>query len=87
MKYNDLFHIYNALKYNNPKKRAFINSLKNLHPNRAKEITSPKPYDPYYEDPLFAEAKILGISKSLVLEAARWIIKEDEWKRFDIKKL
>lgn len=53
---------------------------------KAKKMLAPKPYEPFYEDPTFAKAKELGISRNLVIQAARWIIEEDKWKNFEITK-
>ncbi len=87
MKFEDIPYVHNALNFNNPQKRVFIKSLEKLSPKRAKEMLNKRFYHPFYKDPLFEEAKALGISKSLVLEAARWVSREHEWKNLDIQRL
>lgn len=87
MRFKDLTKIYYSLKYNTPQKRAFINKLEYLPPQRARQILNPKYYKPYFEDPLFKEGEKLGVSKALIKEIARWILQEDFWKEFNIKRL
>lgn len=87
MKFESLYHVYNALKYNNPQKRAFILSLKYLSVEQAEKILRTPYYHPGYIDPHFIKARELGISDSLVRQAARWALGEQYWKNFDFNRL
>ena len=84
MKFEDLPCVYTALLYNNPEKRAFVENLKALTPGQAKAVLSKKLYRPYDEHALFQEAKRYGISKTLILQVARWVLHEDYWNNHDI---
>ena len=87
MKFKDIGHVYYSLKYNTPQKRAFINRLEHLPPQRARQILHPRYYHPYYEDSLFKEGEKLGVSKALIKEIARWVLREEFWREFNIKRL
>ncbi len=87
MKFEDIPFIHYALQYNTPQKRAFINKLKELSPQKARKILTPKFYHTTYEDPIFKKAEKLGISKSLIKEVARWIIRENQLNNLNIKQL
>ncbi len=87
MKFEDLSCVHTALIYNNPEKRAFVESLKALTLEQARAVLSKKFYHPYDEHALFKEAKKHGISKTLILQVARWILQEEYWNSYNIKKL
>lgn len=87
MRFEDLRHVDHVLRLKNPVKTAFLLELKAMSPKRAKELTNDALHDVFSEDPLFSKAKVVGVSKTTVLEIARWILYESEWNEYEVNRL
>ncbi len=85
MKFEDIHHVYYALKSSNQGKKAFLHYIKEMPIKTAEEIAYHK-FNPR-EHSLLIQAKKKGISTRLVKEAARWKIYENTWSNFNFTRM
>ena len=82
MKFEDLNPVRCVLQLKKPEKTQFLYELKKFSFSDAKALVQPKIRSPFKEHPALRKARSVGVSQMVVMEIARWVLYNEEWKQF-----